>query len=458
MCRQASEKATLEVLELQNEEQYERAINIYQNYCAGCHGDNLEEFADQNWMFTSSPGDIEKIINEGEETMGMPAFGNAFSKEEINSLTNFILSESKKDPMDRVTYSADKYEDRSKDYWVETVVSGLNNPWGLEFLPNNNLLIADRNGKLYLFGKDKKLKEIKGLPEIRVGGQGGLMDLQLHPDYTENGWIYISFSYFDEFDKKAGNTAIIRAKLSEYNLTDIEYIYRGTPTVSTKHHYGSRIEFDNDGYLYFSIGDRGKRDKFPQLLDNSNGKVHRLHDDGRVPVDNPFIDETGADKSIYSYGHRNIQGIAKHPLTGDIWTHEHGPKGGDEINISRPGLNYGWPVISFGINYSGTKFTNDTAKAGMEQPMIYYDPSIAPCGMAFVSSTRYKGWENNLLIGSLRFKYLERLVVNENTVLEQERILEDIGRVRNVKVSPAGYIYVAVEEPGKILKLIPVSK
>ena len=290
-----------------------------------------------------------------------------------------------------------------------------------------------------------------------MGGQGGLMDLQLHPEYAENGWIYISFSYFDALNKRAGNTAIIRTKLVGNELSDIQYIYRGTPTLSSTHHYGSRIEFDNEGYLYFSIGDRGRRDKFPQKLDNSNGKVHRLHDDGRIPADNPFVSNPGAEKSIYSYGHRNIQGIARHPVTGEIWTHEHGPKGGDEINISKAGLNYGWPVISFGINYSGTKFTDDTAMAGMEQPMLYYVPSIAPCGMAFVTGNRYKGWENNLLIGSLRFKYLERLVVSENTVIEQERLLEDIGRVRNVKVSPDGYIYVAVEQPGKILKLIPVK-
>ena len=452
-----SDKESFDSLETLSKKQNQQALSIYQNYCAGCHGSNLEEFADENWMFTNSTRDIEKIIADGEETMGMPAFGKAFSNDDISNLTNFILTESKKLSEERITYKADDYNSKSKDFWVETIVSDLDSPWGLAFLPNNELLIADRNGTLYRYTQNNDLQIISGLPDIRVGGQGGLMDLQLHPNYQQNGWIYISFSYFDEANKKAGNTAIIRARLTENELSDIEYIYLGTPTVTTKHHYGSRIEFDNEGYLYFSIGDRGKRDEFPQRLDNSNGKVHRLHDDGAIPADNPFVNTPGAEKSIYSYGHRNIQGIAKHPLTGDIWTHEHGPKGGDEINISRAGLNYGWPVISFGINYSGTKFTDDTAKSGMEQPMIYYVPSIAPCGMAFVNSNRYTGWENNLLIGSLRFEYLERLVVSDNDVLLQERLLEGIGRVRNVKVSPDGYIYVAIEEPGKILKLMPVS-
>jgi glucose/arabinose dehydrogenase len=307
------------------------------------------------------------------------------------------------------------------------------------------------------FTKEKELIEISGLPPIRVSGQGGLMELKLHPKYKENGWIYISYSYIDEQNKNAGNTAIIRAKLEGNALTNIEHIYKGYPAVTTSHHFGNRIEFDNEGYMYFSIGDRGRRDEFPQSLNNSNGKIHRLFDDGRIPPDNPFVHVKGAIKSIYSYGHRNPQGLSMHPVTGEIWESEHGPKGGDEINLIQKGQNYGWPVISYGINYDGTIFTNDTAKEGMMQPIHYYVPSIAPCGQTFVTSERYKGWENNLLIGSLRFKYLERVVIEDNKVVEQERLLEGIGRVRNVRVSPDGYIYVAIEQPGKILKIIPVE-
>jgi glucose/arabinose dehydrogenase len=331
-------------------------------------------------------------------------------------------------------------------------------PWGLEFLPNGDLLIAERNGTLSRFTSDKKLIKIEGLPEIRVAGQGGLLDIKMHPDYAKNGFIYIAYSYYGDAEKNTGNTAIIRTKLKDNNLTDITPIYKGTPAVKASHHYGCKLEFDRANRLYFSIGDRGNHDVFPQTLNNSNGKIHRLNDDGTVPADNPFVSTENAEPSVYSYGHRNSQGIAMHPVTGEIWESEHGPRGGDEINLLKKGKNYGWPVISFGINYNGTILTPDTANTGMEQPITYYIPSIAPCGMTFLTGNKYKGWENSLLIGSLRFEYLERCVIENHKVVKHERLLEGIGRVRNVKVSPDGYIYVGVENPGRILKLIPVDE
>ena len=208
--------------------------------------------------------------------------------------------------------------------------------------------------------------------------------------------------------------------------------------------------------MYFSNGDRGKRDDFPQKLDNTNGKIHRLNDDGSIPADNPFVGQAGVTESIYSYGHRNPQGLAIHPQTGLIWEHEHGPKGGDEINIIEKGKNYCWPVISYGINYSGTTFTDITEKEGMEQPIHYYVPSIAPCGMTFLDSDIYPEWKNNLFIGSLSFRYLERVQLLGDKVVYQEKLLDELNsRVRNVKVGPDGYLYVAVEEPGRILKILP---
>ncbi|MBN1118574.1 MAG: PQQ-dependent sugar dehydrogenase [Bacteroidales bacterium] len=435
------------------------AATNYQNYCAGCHGDNMEEFSDRKWMFANTDSEIENIIRQGDENMGMPGFDKALTDNEIAALTQHILAESKKKQALKRTdiFSGKKIQGEKAKYWTEVVVDNLEVPWGLEFLPNGDLLIAERKGTLSRFTKDNKLVEIKGLPPILVGGQGGLMELKLHPKYEENRWIYIAYSYIDEEDKDAGNTAIIRAKLNGDSLINMEPIYKGIPAVTTRHHYGVRIAFDREGYMYFSIGDRGRREVFPQSLNNSNGKIHRTFDDGTIPPDNPFVDVAGAIKSIYSYGHRNPQGLSMHPETGDIWESEHGPKGGDEINIVQKGQNYGWPVISFGINYDGTIFTNDTSKEGMMQPIHYYVPSIAPCGQTFVTSKRYKGWENNLLIGSLRFKYLERVVIENDRVVEQERLLEEIGRVRNVRVSPDGYIYVAIEQPGKILKIIPVE-
>jgi glucose/arabinose dehydrogenase len=343
----------------------------YVNYCAGCHGYYMEEFQNRNWMFANSDDEIINIIKKGEEDMGMPGFEQAFSDREIKSLSNYILGKSKE--YAKLEKSEKKFKKEAKSgkasFWVETVVTDLDVPWGLEFLPNNELIISERSGKLLKFTSDKKLVEIKGFPPVRAGGQGGLMDIQVHPDFEKNSWIYFSYSYYDETDKSKSNTAILRAKLKGNELYDQEIIYKATPTSTRSHHFGSKIAFDRDGYLYFSVGDRGNRDRNPQTLDNSNGKIHRLYDDGRVPKDNPFYNQKGAIKSIYSFGHRNPQGVTLNPLTGDIWTHEHGPKGGDEINIIKPGLNYGWPVISYGVNYNGTKFTDITEKKGMEQPL-----------------------------------------------------------------------------------------
>ena len=422
---------------------------IYNQYCVDCHGPQLQKFKNKDWKKGLSAAQVKEIISLGTEDQGMPAFGEALSAGEIDAVAEFILQ-----------YEFDTVANAtvlSSTYPVELVVDGLEIPWGMEFLPNGEMLIAERKGKLSRLTKDKQLIEISGLPPVRARGQGGLMDLKLHPDYAENGWLYISYSYIDEENSRAGNTAIIRAKLEKDQLADIQPIYKGYPAVETSHHFGSRMVFDRDGDLFFTNGERGKRDRFPQSLDNTNGKVHRLHDDGSIPEDNPFVDFPDAAPSIYSYGHRNPQGIAMHPVTGQIWESEHGPKGGDEINLIEKGKNYGWPVISYGINYNGTVFTELTEKEGMEQPLYYYVPSIAPCGMAFISTDRYGDWKNSLLIGSLSFRYLERIQFDEqNKVIVREKLLQDLNsRVRDVREGPDGYIYVALEEPGRIIKLLP---
>lgn len=340
---------------------------------------------------------------------------------------------------------------------VETILSGLQSPWGLEFLPNGDLLITERSGKLYRFSKGKLSFPIQGLPPINAGGQGGLLDIELHPNYNENGWIYLAYSAFsNQKGKKGGNTAIMRAKLNRNTLTNQEVIFKAEPDIDTKYHYGCRLEFDRNAYLFFSVGDRGFMHN-AQDLSNHCGKIHRIKDDGSIPADNPFIRNNKAMSSIYSYGHRNPQGVVMHPQTGQIWSHEHGPKGGDEINIIRKGLNYGWPEISYGTNYDGSIITEHTHKEGMEQPVIQWTPSIAPCGMTFVKGDRYPKWKNNILSGSLRFRHLNRCVVDGEKIIHQEKLLEEIGRVRNVEVGPDGYIYVAVEFPGKILKLVPIE-
>ncbi len=303
----------------------------------------------------------------------------------------------------------------SIDFTAEIVVEGIRNPWGMAFPTNDGIFVTNKAGQLY-FHKDGITKEISGLPDIHVRGQGGLMDIELHPNYSENGWIYLSY-VSSEGSGKGGNTAILRGKVKGNQLVEQQLLYKAVPNTTRGQHFGSRLEFDDAGYLYFSVGDRGNRDVNPQDITRDGGKIYRIYDDGRIPEDNPFVDVPNAKTAIYSYGHRNPQGIAKHPETGQIWSHEHGPRGGDEINIVEKGKNYGWPIITYGINYSGTKITDETARPGMEQPIYQWTPSIAPCGMAFVTSDKYPKWKGNLLVGSLSFQYLERLVLKNDKVV-----------------------------------------
>ena len=339
-----------------------------------------------------------------------------------------------------------------RNYSMERIVNNLSNPWGMTWLPDGSMLITEKSGEIIRFENGNKSR-IENLPDIYVRGQGGLLDIELHPEYEKNGWIYLTYASQDG-PGQGGNTTLARARLENNALTDLEVLYKANPNSSRGQHFGSRIEFDKDGYVYFSVGDRGNRDVNPQDITRDCGKIYRLHDDGRIPEDNPFVGQSNAKEAIYTFGNRNVQGIAIHPETGELWMHEHGPKGGDEVNIIRKGVNYGWPVISYGINYSGTKFTDETSRPGMEQPIYYWVPSIAPCGMAFVTSDRYPDWNGHLLVGSLKFNYVELLKLKGNEVISREKLFTDIGRVRNVKMSPDGYIHVAVEGVG-IYKIVP---
>jgi glucose/arabinose dehydrogenase len=436
------------------------ALN-YRTYCAGCHGDKLEKFTAKKWMDEHGLATVINSIKMGIEAEGMPSFQNTFSEAETEELAAFVK---KGIPEDRSSLkpavkAGDVMESEVQDFIVETVVTGLDVPWGLVFLPDGDLLISERAGTLHRFSKGKLSLPIQGLPPVRAKGQGGLLDLCLHPDYAENGWIYFAYSALNpEKGNSISNTAIMRARLEGNKLVDQQVIFKGEPDTDRSHHYGCKLAFDNKGHLFFGIGDRGQHFDFPQKLGNANGKIHRINDDGSIPKDNPFVNIKGTIPSIYSYGHRNPQGTSIHPLTGELWASEHGPKGGDELNLIEPGKNYGWPVISYGINYNGTILTELTEKEGMEQPVYYWTPSIAPCGMTFLAGDKYKKWQNNLFIGSLRFQYLERVVVNGHSVSHTEKLLQGIGRVRNVVIGPDELIYVATETPGKIIRLVPVPK
>lgn len=343
-----------------------------------------------------------------------------------------------------------------RSYSLEQVVTSTDIPWGMAWLPTGELLFTEKSGALWVVENGEMREQpVNGLPEIHVAGQGGLLDIELHPDYENNGWIYISHSS-PEGGGEGGNTQIIRGKLIKNTLSQVEVLYKGVPNTARGVHFGSRLEFDDEGYLFFSIGDRGNRDVNPQDITRDAGKVYRIHDDGRIPADNPFVNEAGAKAAIYSYGHRNPQGMAKNPYTGKIWEHEHGPRGGDELNIIEPGENYGWPIVSYGINYSGTSFAEDTTREGWIDPINYWVPSIAPSGMTFVTSDVYPEWEGDLLIGSMKFSYLVRCEVEGDNVVSEEILFRDIGRVRNVRQGSDGYIYLAVDGRG-IFKVVPQS-
>ena len=438
----------------------EKAEVNYQKYCAGCHGDKLEKFAAKKWMDEQGNQSAVRSIRDGIEASGMPSFRRTFTDAEIENLAGYVKKgiPGDKSILRPAVTPGGVVESEVQRFVVDTVVSDLDVPWGLAFLPGGDLLITERAGKLYRYSGGRLSAPIEGLPPLMATGQGGLMDICLHPDYEKNGWIYFSYSAPDPGSpKKIGNTAIMRARLQNNQLVDQQVIFKASPATDRGHHFGCKLAFDGKGHLFFGVGDRGQHFDFPQKLDTHNGKIHRINDDGTIPADNPFINVPGAMPSIYSYGHRNPQGTCVHPVTGDIWETEHGPRGGDEINLIKPGLNYGWPVISYGINYDGTILTDHTEKAGLEQPVHYWTPSIAPCGMIFVTGDRYPGWKNNLLVGSLRFEYLERVVIHDYSVIHHEKLMEGIGRVRNVVMSPDGIVYVAIETPGKILRLVPVG-
>ncbi len=335
---------------------------------------------------------------------------------------------------------------------TEVVVSDLSIPWGFTFLPDNSMLITEKAGQLIHF-KDGKKIEIMGMPEVTVRGQGGLMDIELHPNYKENNFIYFTYAS-SEGTERGANTTLMRAVFKDGVLSNQQVLYKAYPNSRKGQHFGSRIAFDSENRIYFSIGDRGNRDENPQDITRDCGKIYRLNDDGSIPKDNPFVGVENAKEAIFTYGNRNPQGMETNPFTGEIWAHEHGPKGGDEINIIQKGKNYGWPVISYGINYSGTKFTDITKKEGMEQPLHYWDPSIAPSGMAFVNSDIYPSWKGNVLVGSLKFDYIANCYLKNGKVIKEEKIVENIGRVRSIEQGNDGYIYVGVEGKG-ILKIIP---
>jgi aldose sugar dehydrogenase len=341
----------------------------------------------------------------------------------------------------------------------ETIVSGLNEPWAMVKLPDGRILVTEKSGQLRVIENNQILpKEVGHVPVVDNGGQGGLLDIELHPDYATNQWIYLAFS---AKGSKGNTTNLIRARLRNNELVDIQpvFVSPSEDYVPSGVHFGCRIEFDEKRYLFFTIGDRGDQttpENRAQKLSHIGGKVHRLFDDGRVPEDNPFVKNPEARPSIWSYGNRNPQGLRFQPGSGLLWETEHGPRGGDELNIIKKGANYGWPIITYGINYNGTPITDITAKQGMEQPITYWTPSIAVSAIDFYTGEKFPPWKNNLLVGSLAHQKLIRIVLDkENQVKHQEILLQGGGRIRDVHCWEDGMVYVLYCDPGRIVKLSP---
>ena len=327
---------------------------------------------------------------------------------------------------------------------VTTVVEGLEHPWGLTFLPDGRMLVTERPGRLRIVGADGVLsKPIAGVPRVQARGQGGLLDVALHPQFTDNSLVYLSFS---EPGSGGAGTSVARGRLDGETLRDVQVIFRQSPKVDTGFHYGSRLVFDREGKLWVSSGDRGMQDT-AQDLARGQGKLFKLNDDGTPVAGLPFADRPNAHPGVFSYGHRNIQGMALHPTTGLVWTHEHGPRGGDEINVPRAGLNYGWPVITYGINYNGTTIGDGLKeKEGMEQPLHQWTPSIGASGLAFYSADRFPAWRGNAFVGALALNHLERLTLDGERVVETEILLDGWNqRIRDVRQGPDGALYVLTD-------------
>jgi len=424
----------------------------FMEYCTSCHGNEVNAFVDRKWEYGNTKEEIIMSIRDGIINEGMPAYDTTFTDLELDELAEYILI----GIADRESYNNDKtetpkyYDTELLKLKVDTVVADLGIPWGIKVTSDGTIYLTEKAGFLKIKKPNQDIINVSGVPRVEEGIQGGLLDIALHPQFASNQWLYLAYS------KSIGSnstTVVTRARLDGDRLVEHLDVFQASPAIDSKYHWGCRIIFDNDGYLFLSIGDRGRRDDHPQSLSNSCGKIHRINDDGSIPDDNPFVNTPDAIKSIWSYGHRNPQGLIYNSLEDRIWDTEHGPRGGDELNLISKGVNYGWPVISYGINYNGTTFTTLTEKDGMEQPKLYWTPSIAPSGMALVEGSNYGPWEGDILAGSLRFDYVSRITVNGGMVTGEERVLKGIGRVRAIEMGQDGFLYVGVEEPGRILKV-----
>lgn len=443
------------------QDQDNKAVQIYDAYCASCHGKDLrggnaQSLLDGVWQFGDGTGYVSRNIKFGIPHLGMPSYEHSLSEEEISLLVDYLYEEqsragvTKPDPpavLESVDYTI------KSEIWVDN----LDIPWAIVFLSRDTALVTERPGTLQMVVKGKLMdKPVAGTPAVLHEGQGGLLDVNIDPDYRKNGWIYLSYSH--EIATRTGEdrppsmTRIVRGRIRDMEWVDEQLIYEAPFQTyrTTRHHYGNRIVFDKKGYLYFSIGDRGAQDQ-AQDPKRPNGKIHRIFPDGSIPDDNPFRDEGLS--TLYTLGNRNPQGISVHPETDEVWAAEHGPLGGDELNVIRKGVNYGWPVITYGRNYNGTPVSDHTRMEGYAQPSLYWKPSTAVCGIEFYQGETFPKWKNRLLVGALKYEDVRILNIADDRVMHQEVILKNYGRVRDIGLDPEGNIYVVVNKPDRVIRL-----
>jgi aldose sugar dehydrogenase len=483
------------------------AAALYAEICSGCHGAAVTAGArgpsllDEQWTHGSDDESIVRNIREGFPAAGMPPFKDTLTDQQIWQTVAYLRMQAANlkakpeyvpDPDGQIVKS------EKQTFKMEILARNLETPWALAFLPDGRLLITERPGRLRIVEHGKLLDQpVKGLPKVWEKQDGGLFDVEVHPQYARNGWIYLSYSetlpgYVPPAAAPADATApsttsapaaqpggrgrggppdppsmtvIIRGKINQDNeWVEQQVLFRAPAAIynSSNAHYGSRFIFDKENHLFFSIGEKQQM-MDSQDLSKPTGKIHRVNDDGSIPKDNPFAGKDGAVASIWSYGHRNPQGLAWDPVTGKLWESEHGPTGGDEINIIEPGHNYGWGVITMGVEPAITK----RSEPGMEQPIVYFTPTIAPSGIAFYTGDKYPGWKNNLFVSALAGQQLRRLEIDGDKVTHQEAVFNQFGRVHDVIVGPDGYLYVTLQLPGQVLsqstpgmvaRLIPVQQ
>ncbi len=445
---------------------------LYAQNCAGCHGDHLTgnnapSLLGDKFKHGGKQADLVRSISQGYPRLGMPSFKAVLNEAEIRALIVYIHETAKRavdpQPREEQPLPPGVQQSEAHAYRIESVAEGLDVPWSLAFLPDGRILVTERVGRLRVIENGRLLPDpVAGVPAVVVRDEAGLLSVVADPDFKNNRWIYLSFC--DPGDDDNAMTKIVRAQLNDGQLTNQQTIF-SIPREQYPQGYvlfGSRMVFQGD-YLFFSVGVRGMESSVSmaaQDLALSNGKIHRVFHDGRIPPDNPFVKKPGAFGSIWAYGNRNPQGLAIDPRNGELWETEHGPRGGDELNRIQRGRNYGWPVITYGMNYDGTPITDKTSAPGMEQPVINWTPSIAVSEIEFYTGDRFPRWKNNLFVGSLAQQKFLRVVIDGNKVTHTEEVFHGLGRVRDIKTGPDGMIYLALEcigKLGRVVRLVPAD-